>query len=330
LEKATQQDPQSFWAWFIQGICYANLAQDTKAEACYTACIALWPKYPWSYFNRGLVYLRQRDYARAGADFDQAIALRPDHAEPYINRALALQGRGQYEEASADLTHALDLGAPYSRIYFMRARVREKAGEVEGAKTDREEGLRREPTDESSWIARGLARLTQDAEGALADFNQALKLNPRSLGALQDKAYVLAERLGRPREALQTLDRAVMLYPDFIAARSGRGLLQARLGRRQAAVADAEETLRRDTTPPILYQVAAIYALTSRTRADDRLKALQLLSAALGNGFGADRVETDKDLDALRDDPEFRRLVSGTRALAAVVPQSAVSDSDRK
>jgi hypothetical protein len=122
----------------------------------------------------------------------------------------------------------------------------------------------------------------------------------------------------------------VTLYPDFVAARSGRGLLHARLSRRQAAIADAEETLRRDTTPPILYQVAAIYALTSRVQADDRLKALQLLSVTLRQGFGADRVETDKDLDALRDHPEFRRLTSGARALAAAVPQSASPDPERR
>src|SRR5438132_10335663 len=88
------------------------------------------------------------------------------------------------------------------------------------AKLDMEEGLRLEPTDEASWIARGLARQPRDAKGALADFNQALEINPRSVDALENKANVLSECLGRGNEAIKVLDRAVELHPDFVPARA--------------------------------------------------------------------------------------------------------------
>ena len=52
-----------------------------------------------------------------------------------------------------------------------------------------------------SWIARGVARIAADPPGALADFDQALLLNPRSPQALQDKAHVFSERLQRPANA---------------------------------------------------------------------------------------------------------------------------------
>jgi tetratricopeptide (TPR) repeat protein len=320
LRHATEQDPQNFWAWFILGICHDRLAQDAEATACYSTCIALWPEYPWSFFNRGLANLRQQDFPQACTNFDRAIRLRPDLAEPYINRALARHGMGNYAGAIQDLTHALELGAPYTRIYFMRARVREKAGDRDGAQRDREEGLRRFPADEHSWVARGVARLPREPEAALADFDQALALNPRSLAALQNKAHVLADKPGRLEEAIAVLNQAVALYPDYVAARSGRGVLHARLGQREAALQDAEESLRRDTKPATLYQVAGIYAQTSPGNPDDRRQALQLLSSALRKGFGIDLLDKDTDLDPIRDDAEFQRLASATRDLYSRIP----------
>jgi eukaryotic-like serine/threonine-protein kinase len=68
---------------------------------------------------------------------------------------------------------------------------------------------------------------------------------------------VLAERLGRASEAIETLDRLVTCYPEYARGYAGRGVLLARLGRREAAQRDARDSLLRDTGLPIVYQVAA-------------------------------------------------------------------------
>jgi tetratricopeptide (TPR) repeat protein len=178
--------------------------------------------------------------------------------------------------------------------------------------------------DERSWIARGLARLGSDPAAALADFDQALTLDPTSRDALQNKAHVLAEKLPAKTpdekqqltlQAIEQLDKALALYPDFAPARSGRGVLLARLGKRDAAVADARGALQRDTRPEVLYQVACIYALTVKEQPDDRLEALRLLAAALRQGYGHELLEIDSDLDLIRNNPEFRKLVTAARTL---------------
>jgi tetratricopeptide (TPR) repeat protein len=166
-----------------------------------------------------------------------------------------------------------------------------------------------------SWIARAEHRL-DDPKAALDDVEQALRLNPTSALGLQLKAHILAERLNRGPDAIPVLDRAVELYPDYVPARAGRGVLLARIGDRAAAIADAEEALLRDTKGPNLYQVACIYALTSRTEPADRVKALQLLRAALRTRFGLDLVDTDSDLDPIRKDPAFQRVVADAKAKA--------------
>jgi eukaryotic-like serine/threonine-protein kinase len=314
LQISAERDPQNFWTRLLLGICYDGLGRDTDARACYTTSIALWPEFPWTFFNRGLVYLRQNDFANALVDFDHVIAMRPGSVEGYMNRALVRQGLKDYPAAIQDLTHALELGAPHTRIYFMRARVRQLAGDQAGARQDLAEGLRRVPTDEKSWIARGIARMSTDMAGALADFRKAAELNPRSLAALQDQAHVLME-LGRNQEALALLDQVIKLYPDFVPARADRGVARARLGQREAAHEDADDALNRDYGPTTQYQVACIYALTSRQDADDCSDALHHLSSALRKGFGVDLLDQDQDLDPIRKHPEFQRLVGAVRAL---------------
>jgi serine/threonine protein kinase/Tfp pilus assembly protein PilF len=317
LQDATHRDPQNFPAWAVLGNCHDALSQEAEAVACYNACIALRPTSYTAWYNRGLIRLKQRFYELARSDFDRVISLRTDLADAYINRALAQEGLGKFAEAIKDLTEALRRGTPRTRVYFMRAYAKAKAGDKAGAQQDTAAGLRLEPADEKSWIVRGLARIDTDPQGALADFEKALELNPRSVDALQNKAHVLGERLGRAEDAIRALDVAVAQNPDFVPARAGRGVYLARLGKRPAAEQDAREALLRDVKPPNLYQVACIYALNSRQNADDRVQAFHLLSLALRSGFGLDLVAEDRDLDPLRDRPEFRRVVEAARALQA-------------
>ena len=319
LLEVTRRDPRSYSAWAVRGNCHDLLNQNADALACYNACVALRPTDPRAWHNRGLIYLKQRFFQLALADFDQAIQLRDDVPEPYIDRALAKKGLTRYREAVEDLTAALKHRTSITRVYFMRALARDKAGDHEGAKRDLAEGMRLEPADSDykSWIARGEARTPKDPQGALADFQRALDINPLGVEALQNIGGILSERLDRPAEALRILDRAVSLYPDYVPARAGRGVLLARAGRTEAAEEDARESLLRDTRAPNLYQVAGIYALNSRKRPGDRVQALHLLSEALRAGFGLDLVDKDTDLNPIKDNPEFHRVVDAARQFRA-------------
>jgi serine/threonine protein kinase/Tfp pilus assembly protein PilF len=313
IQKATQEDPANFWAWFVLGLCQDGVGDD-EAYASYSISVALWPKFHWGYFYRGLTSYKQQRYQRACADFDQAIRLKPDLADAYVNRALAKQAMGDFPGAVADYTLALERGSEATRIYFMRSAARKRAKDLEGAQADLDQGLRLEPKDEKSWVARGMALLEDEPESALEDFTKALELNPRSLSALKNRAHVLAKQ-GRTEEAVLMLDKVVTYYPEYAQGRVDRGVLQARLQNWDAARTDAEEALVRDGKATTFYQAACVYAMSSVDNAGDRLRAVELLSKALRKGFGFDELEKDRDLDGLRRYPEFDRLAAAARTL---------------
>ena len=179
------------------GQCHALQGRLAEAEDCFTVAIVLRPGSPWPYFHRGRVGIERGEFGQARA------RPRPGRPAPPRPRVGLRQpgprpvGQRDHAGAIADLTAALDRGATETRIYFIRAEARARSGDRDGAERDRAEGLRRVPADAESWVARGLARLPGDPAGALADFEEALKLDPRSRSALQNKAAVLSERFGR-------------------------------------------------------------------------------------------------------------------------------------
>ncbi len=279
--------------------------------------MTLRPEYHWTWHNRGLAQLRLRQFRQAAEDFDRVIELKPDLAQGYVHRAQAREGMKAYPEAIADYTRALAEPAASTSIYFLRSAVRDRCGDHAGAQRDFDQGLATEPTDEAGWIARGSARRDRDPKGALADYEQALKINPRSFDGLQNKAALLCDKLGNDAAALQVMEQAVRLYPESVLTRGGRGVLLARAGRRSLALEDAQACLLLDAGPATQYQVACIYALTSKRHDADRLQALPLLSAALRAGFGLEFVDQDHDLDPLRALPEFQRLRGAAQTLHA-------------
>ena len=113
------------------------------------------------------------------------------------------------------------------------------------------------------------------------------------------------------------MNEAVRFFPDSVLTRGGRGVLLARQGKRKEALEDAEEALLLDSGPPTLYQVACIYALTSKQNPADQVKALNLLSQAVRTGFALGCIDQDTDLDPLRKLPEFGKAVAAARALTS-------------
>lgn len=315
FRRAIELDPGDQRSHLGLGLCHEGLGQYPDATACYTTAVALWPDHHGGYRARGLVAVRSRDYARARADLDRAAELDPTGYDILLNRAMAHQGLKDWSAGLRDLDRALELGAARPRVLVQRSRLKSQMGDKAGAEKDLADGTRDEAGDADGWVARGVARIElKDYAGAAADFDAALKLNPRSIPAMQNKSHALA-KLNRAAEAIQVLDGLLEKYPDYVPARAGRGVLHGRVGNAKEALADAEDAYRRDARPANVYQVAGIYALLDTSRPGSRATAVRMLSSVLRAGFGHDFIETDPDLDPIRDTPEFRRLVEGVRSL---------------
>jgi tetratricopeptide (TPR) repeat protein len=334
LLDATRLDGENYWAWFALGNCRFALDQYSEAGGCYGHCISLAPGAYHFYYRRALTYHHEAKFDLARQDLDKAIELAPGEPALHVARGVVLQDQGRHAQALADFDRALDMPGCETRAYFLRARSRQLTGDAAGANRDREEGLRRRPADAASWVVRGVARLPKEPDGALADFEEALRCDPRHLHALQSKASVLVKYRRKPEEALKALDQAVAFHPNHPLPLLSRGVLRARSGRADDARADAKDALAKDArgrrwstgapaaNPMTQYLAANIYALTAaaeprpEAQAQDKARALELLRQALEGGYGRDFVAHDPDFRSLRDDPAFRELLPKGRGAA--------------
>ncbi len=191
------------------GNAYAATGQWSEAEQAFTICTLMWQDSYFGYFQRGLCRLDRQHYEQAERDFTKALAHRPDLTAAMINRAVARTQLGKHAAALDDFNRALNNGATQTRIYFLRSDLRRKLGDPQGAAADYAHGLQAIPHDEKSWIKRGLAKLSVDPGGALDDFRQALRVNPRSHAALRNLAHIYAEHRHDPETALDSIDRLV-------------------------------------------------------------------------------------------------------------------------
>src|SRR5205823_14985143 len=124
-----------------------------------------------------------------------------ERPKPYLLRAQVRTARKDYAAAEAVLTEALALGGHDLALHLERAKVRELRKDAAGAKEDWAAAAAFRPATAMEWTNRGLARLDAgDPRAALADFDQALALNPAYYLALQNKAHVLSEHFNKPAE----------------------------------------------------------------------------------------------------------------------------------
>ena len=313
LDRVVAEQPGNAAAQFCLAYCRQQQGQYTRAVERYDVAQVLMPADPLPAYQRGVCFATVRRPRDAEAEFTRALELDPEFARAYRDRALAryrLGGRERLSEAEADLTAALDRGSPALQIHLLRAEVRKQLGDAAGEAADRKAAEEGVPRTDSDYIVRGWASMRRKEAGpALADYEEALSLNPRSLTALQNQAHVLADLMNDLPAALEVATKATQLYPEFAPARSGRALVLARLGDRDAAVREVEAALRLSDDPEVVYQAACVYALGSKDRPGDARRAMDLIGKAFRVGFeDVRKFRADADLAALREHHEFAAL----------------------
>jgi hypothetical protein len=195
------------------------------------------------------------------------------------------------------------------------AELKTRRGDRDGAEALFSGLLHRTPDDPILLTARGIARIETDPAAARSDLIRAVELQPGNPRAHFGLGLLL--RRESPREAAAQADAALAADPSMLDAVQLRAVCLARLG--DLAAIDDAERLGRVQTPHRLYNAACALALLVRTAGEARLapRALALLDRALDAGISPAQAAADPDFEALRDRPEFRRLLEKPRNAAA-------------
>jgi tetratricopeptide (TPR) repeat protein len=125
----------------------------------------------------------RRDFSGALANLDQVIAIVPEAAMPYYYRGTVYLGAENPTIALTDFEQALKIQP--NNLQFKKCRlltnalIKARRSDLQGSRSDFDELIKLDPQDARSYYRRGsLYRETGNEAAAIADFEQALKLQP--------------------------------------------------------------------------------------------------------------------------------------------------------
>jgi len=129
--------------------------------------------------------------------------------------------------------------------YFNRAYNKFKnRGDIDGAIADYTESIRLNPKESSAYFNRAFAREAKgDLDGAIADYTEAILLNPSDATAYNNRG-ISRKAKGELGAAIMDYSEAVRLDPQYAEAYMNRGLARQKLGELSGALGDYEQYLK--------------------------------------------------------------------------------------
>lgn len=167
--------------------------------------------------------------------------------------------------------------APKADDFFIKAYDSYRNKDYQGAIANYTQAIRLNPRYANAYYNRGIARSDiGDKQGAIADYTQTVKINPRHDDAYYNRGLVYYE-LKNYQAAIADYNESLKINPNAEDAYLNRGLARYELGDKQGAITDYNQALK------INPKYANAYLNRGLTRADlgDRQGAIADYNQAL-------------------------------------------------
>jgi len=230
----------------------------------------------WAYNNWGAALLNLGRHDEAMEKFQKAVKIDPKYGGAYSNWGVALVKLGRNEEATGKFEKAVEIDPKYV-----------KYGDAY-----------------SNW---GAALVNQGRhEEAIEKFQKAAEINTKDAEVYYNWGVALLN-LGRNEEAIEMSRKATEINPKFAEAYSNWGAALGNLDRYEEAIEKFKKAV--EINPKYVkayYNLACAYSrLNNRNETRKNLKkAIEL------DPKWKEKAKTDKNFDNLRNDPEFKKLIS--------------------
>jgi tetratricopeptide (TPR) repeat protein len=214
-------------------------AVQTEAPVTRTAGYGTAPRTAGTFLDRGITFAGRGEYDLAIADFTEAVNLNPD-----LVAAWMLRGRALYASVS-DVTYVGENFSGVVTVSTVGAVVsEEKKAVYDRAIADFTQAIRLDPDNAIAYEERGNAYASKgDYDRAIADFNQAIRINPDYVAAYNNRGNVYNDK-GEYDRAIADYTQAIRINPNDAFAYNGRGSAYDDKGDHDRAIADYTRAVR--------------------------------------------------------------------------------------
>ncbi|WP_052754366.1 tetratricopeptide repeat protein [Calothrix sp. 336/3] len=300
--QAINKDSQNVQAYVFRGAARSITNDYQGAIADYTKVLPIAQLSPEKqtllYFYRGRAYLALQEYQKAASDFSQVIQLNPKLDSSYI-RKIDLDNFVSdtynlfYIWALVDRNRPINLIKDYKNLpfktiftiyaYALRGSARSGLNDYQGALSDYTQAIKLDPKFFGAYVSRGMIQdALNNPQKALADFNQAFRLVPKYSNAYQEQQAYLGRGSTRVtlkdlQGALTDANQVIKINAKYAPAYAFRGAVKRRLKDFRGAIADTNQAIELNREYPMSYVTRGV----SRARLNDYQDALSDLNQAI-------------------------------------------------
>ncbi|MBD2514567.1 tetratricopeptide repeat protein [Nostoc sp. FACHB-973] len=251
FQEAIKLKPSFYQAYYALGVALFSQKKYPEALAASEQAIKIQPDYEvWALKSISLIQLKK--YSEALAAIDKAIEYEDTNVYFYVLRSQLLSSLKRYPEALVAVTKAIEM-KPLSNYYTSRGGIRYLSNDYQGALADYNQAIQLDPDSAENYLWRANVRsLLKDNQGALADCNQAIKSQPDNGDGYSCRGSVRSD-LKDYQGALVDLDQAIKFTPDDISYYFDRAKVRYILQDYKAALADYNQTIKIQPELPIVY-----------------------------------------------------------------------------
>lgn len=205
---------------FSQGVSAARVGRNDEARQAFERTLSLEPKSFRALYNLGVLEERQGNLNRALEYFERALQIQPDFERAADGAAKVYLQRGQKSDAVSLVERLAKKWVRNLAMHAVYSEVLTEAGRLDAAVDAARVALRRDERYVPAMVAIAKASLKQGRkELATAVIEQALAIDKDNADLHFMRGRMLLEEIGRLRDALGELKRAVAIRPDHVEAR---------------------------------------------------------------------------------------------------------------
>lgn len=234
-----ERNPFIVNAYQVRGIARQNLGDYQGAIDDYTEGLRYAPEDRSFLNNKAIAEVQLKKYDEAEKSFDKLIALHPNYYNGYMSRAQFYLEKGDTIKAIDDIDKAISIDKYISGAYAQRAIIKVlHDADYDSALADMNEALRLDPKEVSYYFNRARIKYHQDdLQGAMADYDYILKLDPDNTMTYYNRG-LLRMQVGERNKAISDFTKVIKAEPDNYFAIYNRALLYDMIGNYGKAISD--------------------------------------------------------------------------------------------
>ncbi len=245
FNQAIEAKPYLAQPYFYRAIAKYSLDDFRGAAADATLAIERNPYITDAYEVRGVVRQNSGDIKGAIEDYRKVLDMMPVNKGVLFNLAMAQQEAGQTDSAEVTFRELFRIAPGYERAYTGYASLLLERGDTVGAQEYIDKALEVNKFNVGALIFHANLAMKRGKEGfkqALADMDEAIRLEPRQPSFFVNRAY-LRHELDDYYGAMSDFDYALQLDPVNTSAIFNRAMLRAEVGDNDRAVADLDRVV---------------------------------------------------------------------------------------